>query len=239
MSIKDNIAIVQQQLKQAAIQSGRTQEDIRLIAVSKTKSTEMILQALAAGQIAFGENRVQEALGKIEALTENPLVEWHLIGHLQKNKVKFCPGKFQWIHTLDSTELAEKLEARSAFVQKKINVLLQVNLSQEITKSGLHDWEDILQVSETILSGKWLKLRGLMTIPAPNIGETPTRKIYEKLRVWRDKLQQELDSAEITELSMGMTADFHWAIQEGATMIRVGSAIFGERNQDMDCPKNM
>jgi len=230
VSIKDNIAIVQQQLKQAAIQSGRTPGDIRLIAVSKTKSTEMILQALAAGQIAFGENRVQEALGKIEALTENPLVEWHLIGHLQKNKVKFCPGKFQWIHTLDSTELAEKLEARSAFVQKKINVLLQVNLSQEITKSGLHDWEDILQVSETILSGKWLKLRGLMTIPAPNIGETPTRKIYEKLRVWRDKLQQELDSTEITELSMGMTADFHWAIQEGATMIRVGSAIFGERN---------
>ena len=239
MSIKDNIAIVQQQLKQAAIQSGRTPEDIRLIAVSKTKSTEMILKALAAGQIAFGENRVQEALGKIEALTENPLVEWHLIGHLQKNKVKFCPGKFQWIHTLDSTELAEKLEARSAFAQKKINVLLQVNLSREITKSGLHDWEDILQVSETILSGKWLKLRGLMTIPAPNIGETSTRKIYEKLRVWRDKLQQELDSAEITELSMGMTADFHWAIQEGATMIRVGSAIFGERNEDMDCPTNM
>ena len=239
MSIKDNIAIVQQQLKQAAIQSGRTPEDIRLIAVSKTKSTELILQALAAGQIAFGENRVQEALGKIEALTENPLLEWHLIGHLQKNKVKFCPGKFQWIHTLDSTELAEKLEARSAFALKKINVLLQVNLSREITKSVLHNWEDILQVSETILSGKWLKLRGLMTIPAPNIGETPTRKIYEKLRVWRDKLQQELDSAEITELSMGMTADFHWAIQEGATMIRVGSAIFGERNEDMDCPTNM
>jgi len=239
VSIKDNIAIVQQQLKQAAIQSGRTPGDIRLIAVSKTKSTEMILQALAAGQIAFGENRVQEALGKIEALTENPLVEWHLIGHLQKNKVKFCPGKFQWIHTLDSTELAEKLEARSAFVQKKINVLLQVNLSREITKSGLHDWEDILEVSETILSGKWLKLRGLMTIPTPNIGETPTRKIYEKLRVWRDKLQQELDSEEITELSMGMTADFNWAIQEGATMIRVGSAIFGERNEDMDYPTNM
>jgi len=237
--IKDNIAIVQQQLKQAAVQSGRTPEDIRLIAVSKTKSTEMILQALAVGQIAFGENRVQEALGKIEALTEKPLVEWHLIGHLQKNKVKLCPGNFLWIHTLDSTELAEKLEARSAFAQKKINVLLQVNLSQEITKSGLHDWEDILQVSETILSGKWLKLRGLMTIPPPNIGETPTRKIYEKLRVWRDKLQQELDSAEITELSMGKTADFHWAIQEGATMIRVGSAIFGERNEDMDYPKNM
>ena len=230
MSINDNIAIVQQQLKQAAIQSGRTSGDIRLIAVSKTKSTEMILQALAAGQIAFGENRVQEALGKIESLTENPLVEWHLIGHLQKNKVKFCPGNFQWLHTLDSTELPEKLEARSAFVQKKINVLLQVNLSRELTKSGLHDWEEILKVSETILSGKWLKLRGLMTIPTPNIGETPTRIIYEKLRVWRDKLQQGFDSKDITELSMGMSADFNWAIQEGASMIRVGSAIFGARN---------
>ena len=239
MSIKENLAIVRQQLKQAAIQSGRIPEDVRLIAVSKTKPVDMIRDALSAKQIVFGENRVQEALEKIEALTDNPELEWHLIGHLQKNKVKFCPGNFQWIHTLDSTELAEKLEARSAFSQKRINVLLQVNLSQEITKSGLHDWEDILQVSETILSGKWLKLRGLMTIPSPNMGETPTRKIYEKLRVWRDKLQQELDSEEITELSMGMTADFHWAIQEGATMIRVGSAIFGERNEDMDYPTNM
>jgi len=239
MSVKDNLALVQQQITQAAIQSGRTPEEIQLIAVSKTKPVELIKEALAAKQTAFGENRIQEAHGKIEMLSNSPEIEWHLIGHLQKNKVKFCPGNFQWIHTLDSTELAEKLEARSAFAQKKINVLLQVNLSREITKSGLHDWEDILKVSETILSGKWLKLRGLMTIPAPNIGETPTRKIYEKLRVWRDKLQQELDSAEITELSMGMTADFHWAIQEGATMIRVGSAIFGERNEYMDCRTNI
>ena len=230
MSIKDNIAIVQQQLKQAAVQSGRTPEDIRLIAVSKTKSTEMILQALAVRQIAFGENRIQEALGKIEALTENPLVEWHLIGHLQKNKVKLCPGNFQWIHTLDSIELGDKLEARCASAQNNINDLLQVNFSQEITKFGLHAWEDVLHVSENLLSGKWLKLRGLMTIPAQNTGETQTRKTYEKLRLWRDKLQQEFDSEVITELSMGMTDDFHWAIQEGATMVRVGSGIFGARN---------
>ena len=229
MSIKDNIAIVQQQLKQAAVQSGRTPEDIRLIAVSKTKSTEMILQALAAGQIAFGENRVQEALGKIEALTENPLVEWHLIGHLQKNKVKFCPGNFKWIHSVDSIELAEKLEASCTFAQKKINVLIQVNLSHESSKSGLQEWGDILQVAETLNAGHWLKFRGLMIIPAPNLGEISTRKIYEKIRGWRDQLRQELGSAEITELSMGMTSDYHWAIQEGATMIRVGTAIFGSR----------
>ena len=230
MSVKDNLVIVQQQIKQSAIQSGRTPEEIKLIAVSKTKSVELIKEALAANQSAFGENRIQEALGKIEALSNNPQVEWHLIGHLQKNKVKFCPGKFQWIHSLESIELAEKLEARCALAKKKINVLIQVNLSREENKSGLQDWEDILRVAETIFSGQWLKLRGLMTIPAPNIGEIKTRKIYEQIRKWRDKLQQELDAPEITELSMGMTADYHWAIQEGATMIRVGTAIFGARN---------
>ena len=230
MSVKDRLAVVQQQINQAAIQSGRTPEDIKLIAVSKTKSVEQIREALAAKQIAFGENRIQEALGKIEALSSNQQVEWHFIGHLQKNKVKFCPENFQWIHTVESIELTGKLEARFALAKKKINVLIQVNLSREESKSGLQEWEGILRVAETIFSGQWLKLRGLMTIPAPNIGEIKTRKIYEQIRKWRDKLQQELDAPEITELSMGMTADYHWAIQEGATMIRVGTAIFGARN---------
>ena len=229
MSIKDNIAIVQQQLKQAAIQSGRTPGDIRLIAVSKTKSTELILQALATGQISFGENRVQEALGKIEALTENPLVEWHLIGHLQKNKVKFCPGNFQWIHSIDSIELAKKLEERCALKQQNINVLIQVNLSQEKSKFGVQQLVELFQLAETLHAGHWIKLRGLMTIPEPDLGEAPTRKIFEKLRMWRDQLQKELCAPEINELSMGMTADFQWAIQEGATMIRLGTAIFGPR----------
>ena len=230
MSVKDRLAVVQQQINQAAIQSGRTPEDIKLIAVSKTKSVEQIREALAAKQIAFGENRIQEALGKIEALSSNQQVEWHFIGHLQKNKVKFCPENFQWIHTVESIELTGKLEARFALAKKKINVLIQVNLSREESKSGLQEWEGILRVAETIFSGQWLKLRGLMTIPAPNIGEIKTRKIYEQIQKWRDKLQQELDAPEITELSMGMTADYHWAIQEGATMIRVGTAIFGARN---------
>jgi hypothetical protein len=153
-----------------------------------------------------------------------------LIGHLQKNKVKFCPGNFQWIHSLESVELAKKLEARCALTNKNINVLIQVNLSQEESKSGLQEWDDILRLAESISDGQWLKFRGLMTIPAPNLGELTTRKIYEQIRKWRDKLQQEFDSPEITELSMGMTADYHWAIQEGATMIRVGTAIFGARD---------
>ena len=230
MSVKDRLAVVQQQINQAAIQSGRTPEDIKLIAVSKTKSVEQIREALAAKQIAFGENRIQEALGKIEALSSNQQVEWHFIGHLQKNKVKFCPENFQWIHTVESIELTGKLEARFALAKKKINVLIQVNLSREESKSGLQEWEGILRVAETIFSGQWLKLRGLMTIPAPDLGEIKTRKIYEQMRKWRDKLQYELNAPEITELSMGMTADFNWAIQEGATMIRIGTAIFGARN---------
>ena len=229
MSVKDRLAVVQQQINQAAIQSGRTPEDIKLIAVSKTKSVEQIREALAAKQIAFGENRIQEALGKIEALSSNQQVEWHFIGHLQKNKVKFCPENFQWIHTVESIELTGKLEARFALAKKKINVLIQVNLSREESKSGLQEWEGILRVAETIFSGQWLKLRGLMTIPAPNIGEIKTRKIFEQIRKWQEKLQQELDAPEIIELSMGMSADYHWAIQEGATMIRVGTAIFGAR----------
>ena len=230
MSVKDRLAVVQQQINQAAIQSGRTPEDIKLIAVSKTKSVEQIREALAAKQIAFGENRIQEALGKIEALSSNQQVEWHFIGHLQKNKVKFCPENFQWIHTVESIELTGKLEARFALAKKKINVLIQVNLSREESKSGLQEWEGILRVAETISYGHWLKFRGLMTIPAPDLGEIKTRKIYEQMRKWRDKLQYELNAPEITELSMGMTADFNWAIQEGATMIRIGTAIFGARN---------
>tara|TARA_X000001036_G_scaffold351038_1_gene331865 strand:+ start:130 stop:822 length:693 start_codon:yes stop_codon:yes gene_type:complete len=230
MSVKDNLALVQQQITQAAIQSGRTPEEIQLIAVSKTKPVELIKEALAAKQTAFGENRIQEAHGKIEMLSNSPEIEWHLIGHLQKNKVKFCPGNFQWIHSVESVELANKLEARCALTNKNINVLIQVNLSREESKSGLQEWDDILRVAEAISAGHWLKFRGLMTIPAPNLGELKTRKIYEQIRKWRDKLQHELDSAEITELSMGMTADYHWAIQEGATMIRVGTAIFGSRD---------
>ena len=230
MSVKDNLALVQQQITQAAIQSGRTPEEIQLIAVSKTKPVELIKEALAAKQTAFGENRIQEALGKIDVLRNSPEVEWHLIGHLQKNKVKFCPGNFQWIHSVESVELANKLEARCALTNKNINVLIQVNLSREKSKSGLQKWDDILRVAEAISAGQWLKFRGLMTIPAPNFGELKTRKIYEQIRKWRDKLRHELDSAEITELSMGMTADYHWAIQEGATMIRVGTAIFGPRD---------
>ena len=229
VSIKDNLAVVQQQLSQAATEAGRSPEDIQLIAVSKTKPAEMINEAVLANHTAFGENMVQEAISKMSALNKIDNIEWHLIGHLQKNKVKFCPGNFQWIHSIDSIELAKKLEERCALKQQNINVLIQVNLSQEKSKYGVQQLDELFQLAETLHAGQWIKLRGLMTIPAPDLGETSTRKLFEKLRMWRDQLQNELDAPEITELSMGMTADFQWAIQEGATMIRLGTAIFGPR----------
>ena len=229
VSIKDNLAVVQQQLSQVATEAGRSPEDIQLIAVSKTKPAEMINEAVLANHTAFGENMVQEAISKMSALNNIDNIEWHLIGHLQKNKVKFCPGNFQWIHSIDSIELAKKLEERCALKQQNINVLIQVNLSQEKSKYGVQQLDELFQLAETLHAGQWIKLRGLMTIPAPDLGETSTRKLFEKLRMWRDQLQNELDAPEITELSMGMTADFQWAIQEGATMIRLGTAIFGSR----------
>lgn len=229
VSIKDNLAVVQQQLSQAATEAGRSPEDIQLIAVSKTKPAEMINEAVLANHTAFGENMVQEAISKMSALNNIDNIEWHLIGHLQKNKVKFCPGNFQWIHSIDSIELAKKLEERCALKQQNINVLIQVNLSQEKSKYGVQQLDELFQLAETLHAWQWIKLRGLMTIPAPDLGETSTRKLFEKLRMWRDQLQNELDAPEITELSMGMTADFQWAIQEGATMIRLGTAIFGSR----------
>ena len=229
VSIRDNLAVVQQQLSQAATEAGRSPEDIQLIAVSKTKPAEMINEAVLANHTAFGENMVQEAISKMSALNNIDNIEWHLIGHLQKNKVKFCPGNFQWIHSIDSIELAKKLEERCALKQQNINVLIQVNLSQEKSKYGVQQLDELFQLAETLHAGQWIKLRGLMTIPAPDLGETSTRKLFEKLRMWKDQLQNELDAPEITELSMGMTADFQWAIQEGATMIRLGTAIFGSR----------
>jgi len=229
VSVKDNLAVVHQQLSQAATEAGRSPKDIQLIAVSKTKPIEMINEAVLANHTAFGENLVQEAISKMSTLINIDKIEWHFIGHLQKNKVKLCPGNFHWIHSIDSIELAKKLEERCALKQQNLNVLIQANLSQEKSKYGIQKLDDLFQLAETLYAGHFIKLRGLMTIPEPDLGEASTRKIFEKLRMWRDQLQKEFCAPEINELSMGMTADFKWAIQEGATMIRLGNAIFGPR----------
>jgi len=229
VSIIENLNFIQKQINQTAAETGRSPQEIKLIAVSKTKSIELIREAFSAGHITFGENYVQEALEKIRNFDSNQEIEWHFLGSLQKNKVKFCPGNFHWIHTINSIELSNKIESHCALNNKIMNVLIQVNLSKEYSKSGLQELDDVLRVAENILLCKFLKLRGLMTIPKPKLGEIETRKIFEKIRNWKDKLKEEFKTSEITELSMGMTADYNWAIKEGATMIRVGTAIFGPR----------
>lgn len=228
-SVAEALATIQDHIAETARKSGRDAAAVRLIAISKTKPPELLREAVVAEQLVFGENRVQEALEKMEALADVPNLEWHLVGHLQKNKAKFCPGRFHWLHSVESAELVTRLETCCAEAEWPMQVLLQVNLSHEDSKSGLHNWSGIQRLTEQFLTCKWLQLRGLMTIPAPELGELETRRLFAKLRGWRDQLQQEFNAPDCTELSMGMTADFEWAILEGATMVRIGSAVFGAR----------
>ncbi len=229
MSIAERLHILRAEIRDLAHQSGRSPNDVRLIAVSKTHPAAAITAALSAGQIAFGENKVQEALEKIEALT-NPRPEWHLIGHLQRNKVRFCPKNFDWVHSIDSTALLERLEQRCAQEQTHLNILLQANLSEEPSKSGFSNWDQLREAAAVANHCQWLRWRGLMTMAAARATEKVSRNIFATLRTWLERLQQDFPDAQLTELSMGMSGDYRAAIAEGATMVRIGSAIFGERD---------
>ena len=226
--IQDNLQKLHDQIAQALSKAGRGLQDVQLIAVSKTFPPTLVQAAFDAGQVCFGENRIQEALEKIPALPAS--LEWHLVGHLQKNKARFCPGNFQWIHSLDSQELVEKLEKRCAQEQQTLKGLIQINLSGESSKQGLWEWDELCRLTESMLACQWLQLKGLMTIAEANVGEKKTRATFEKLREWKRSLVARFgNEEECTELSMGMSSDYRWAIAEGATLIRIGSAIFGQR----------
>lgn len=239
MSFAENFAQIQERMHDAARRAGRSPEEVRLIAVSKTKPVSQLEEAIAAGQRVFGENRVQEALEKREALRSVPEVEWHLIGHLQKNKAKFCPGNFQWVHSIDSEDLARRLHERTAAwaaaselpaEESLLNVLIQLNISDEESKSGLQEDAALRSLAEFIATScPSLRLRGLMCIPAPDLGELRTRQAFAQVREALEQLRSQLGPEGLTELSMGMTADFEWAVLEGSTMVRVGSALFGAR----------
>lgn len=225
--IQDNLKKLHEQMAHALSKAGRASQEVKLIAISKTFPADQVQAAFEAGQLCFGENRIQEALEKIPALPAS--LEWHLVGHLQKNKARFCPGNFQWIHSLDSQELVERLEKRCAQEQQQINGLIQVNLSGESSKQGIWEWDDLCRLTESMLACQWVKLKGLMTLAEANVGEKKTRATFEKLRQWKTCLVEQFGNEECTELSMGMSSDYPWAIAEGATFIRIGSAIFGQR----------
>lgn len=228
MSLKERLTELSAELAELATEAGRSPEEIKLIAVSKTHPSELIAEAFQAGQVRFGENRVQEASEKIERL-QNPGIEWHLIGHLQKNKARFCPGRFDWIHSVDSQELLELLEKQCALQSQPIQILLQANLSQENSKSGVSDYNNLCRLLEKAQDCQWLSCRGLMTMAAATDDANEIRRTFAQLRTWLEKLRNEFTLTTFTELSMGMSSDYRIAIAEGATMIRLGTALFGER----------
>jgi len=228
MSLKERLTELSAELAELATEAGRSPEEIKLIAVSKTHPSELIAEAFQAGQVRFGENRVQEASEKIERL-QNPGIEWHLIGHLQKNKARFCPGRFDWIHSVDSQELLELLEKQCALQSQPIQILLQANLSQENSKSGVSDYDNLCRLLEKAQDCQWLSCRGLMTMAAATDDANEIRRTFAQLRTWLEKLRNEFTLTTFTELSMGMSSDYRIAIAEGATMIRLGTALFGKR----------
>lgn len=223
-SIKNRLEEVLGRIKDA---SGN-RDNVKLIAVSKTKPVEMILEAFQAGQVRFGENRVQEARDKSPQLPAE--LNWHLIGPLQKNKAKYCPAIFSTIHTVHRIDVAEELNKRSLAADKTLDVLIQMNLTDEDTKSGIETVDELRQLEDYILGCSNLRLTGLMTMGDPWASESENREVFAKLREINEKEAQRLGlQNQMVELSTGMSDDFELALKEGATYVRIGSAIFGSR----------
>jgi len=227
--IADNLATVKERMAQAARKSGREPDSVRLVAVTKTVPAERIVEAGTMNGCVFGENKVQEARDKIETLgTES--YHWHFIGHLQRNKVKYIPGLFELIHSVDNSELAEEIHRHSLQHDVITPVLIQVNVSGETSKSGVapNNLEELLDM---LVSLSGISVRGLMTIPPFDSDPEQSRKHFSALRQLRDRMQSvNIENISMDELSMGMSNDFEVAIEEGATWVRVGTAIFGARD---------
>ena len=226
-SVADNIAEIRQRMAAAAARAGRDPESIRLMAVSKTVEPERVRQAIAAGITLLGENYVQEAREKIPQIGLG--VEWHMIGHLQTNKAKYVVTLFDWIHSVDRLELAQELDKRAGQNGRRLNVLIEVNVSGEASKSGAEPAQ-VLELAGQMAALPNLSVRGLMTMPPYSDEPETSRPYFQSLRKLRDEIKTaSIPNVRMDELSMGMTDDFAVAIEEGATIIRVGRAIFGAR----------
>lgn len=246
--IAPRVQAVQERIVAAAQRAGRDPRQITLVAVTKTHPLEVLQQAIAAGIVHLGESRIQEAEPKIIALqAQRPILTWHMIGHLQRNKAKAAVGLFDLLHTVDSLRLAETLnrhyEQQVAKVvvaseRSQLNVLLQVNVSGEATKEGFDlpggianraELPHFLAEVERIVALPYLRVQGLMTIAPWHPDPEAARPVFRALRELRDHLAARWPQGEWSQLSMGMTDDFEVAIEEGATLVRIGRAIFGER----------
>jgi PLP dependent protein len=227
--IAASLAAVRERMGEAALRAGRRAEDVRLIAVSKTFPLEAIREAYDAGQREFGENKVQEALQKIDAQADMR-IGWHLIGHLQSNKARKAAARVDWIHAIDSVDLLRRVDEAARAADRTVNVLIQVDLALEPTKHGapVEAVPDILAAASELQGAR---LTGLMLLPP--LAERPedARPWFRRLRALRDGWAENgTPAGQLRELSMGMSHDFEVAIEEGATMVRVGSAIFGTRS---------
>jgi PLP dependent protein len=225
--IRSNTSIIKQKIVAAAARAGRNPDSIQLMAVSKTVSPERIREAMNAGLTLFGENYVQEAREKIPAIGHS--VQWHMIGHLQTNKAKYVINLFDWIHSVDRLELAQELDKRAGQNNRKLQILIEVNVSGEESKSGVEP-SQVLELVRQISILPNLSVRGLMTMPPYSNDPETSRPCFQALRKLRDDIiRAAIPGIQMDELSMGMTDDFEVAIEEGATIIRVGRAIFGAR----------
>jgi pyridoxal phosphate enzyme (YggS family) len=232
-TIGDNLQAVRERVARAAEAAGRDPGAVRLLAVSKTHPAAMIEQAIAAGQLAFGENYVQEAIEKMDALADMLGVErargleWHLIGPLQSNKTKTVAERFSWVHTVEREKIARRLSEQRPAQLPLLNVLVQVNVSGEATKSGVAPGE-AATLARAVAQLPRLRLRGLMAIPEPTADMALQRARFRSVRELAERLRAE--GLALDTLSMGMSDDLEAAIAEGATMVRIGTAIFGTRS---------
>ena len=227
IGVTKNFRKIHDLLAKAATEAGRDPDSVLLLAASKTQTPETVLEAVAAGQRHFGENFVQEGLAKMEATEGNDLV-WHFIGHLQSNKTKPVAEHFEWVHTLDRQKIAERLSKQRPYYAEPLNVCIQVNVDNEEGKSGV-GVDKAVELALSVAELPGLKLRGFMCIPRPSDREDEQRKPFAKLRALQDDLRSK--GVDTDTLSMGMTADYVAAIQEGATIVRIGTALFGPREK--------
>ena len=224
-TIKNNLEIINEKIKKAALRANGNPQEIKLVAVTKTATIEQIKEAISAGVKIIGENKVQEAKEKYQILTAD--IEWHLVGHLQTNKVKYAIEIFDCIHSVDSIKLAKEIDRRSLQFGKTTNVLVEVNVSGEETKYGIKP-EEVEPFLKEISEFSRIRVRGLMTIAPIAEDKEEVRPYFRKLRELSEEIKSKnLKNVKMDYLSMGMTEDFEVAIEEGANMVRIGRGIFG------------
>ena len=230
MDIQHNLNLIHQKIETACKEAKRNQNTVKLLAVSKTKPISDILSAYQAGQIAFGANYVQEGIEKIQYFESQGInLEWHFIGPLQSNKTRLVAEHFDWMQTLDRAKIADRLNEQRPTNKAPLNFLIQVNISDEESKSGIQP-EEMLTLAKHIENLPHLCLRGLMAIPTPTDKISEQENAFRKMLALFEQLKQALPNQQIDTLSMGMTDDMPSAIKCGSTMVRIGTAIFGSRN---------